>query len=274
MQMINYNYKSQLKVIAVTGGKGGTGKTNVAINLASMLGSYKQNVILLDADFGLANVDMLLGFSPQKTLSDVIAGSASLDEVLVRGPNNIRILPSSRGNSQMANLSLQHISGLIHGMSDLEVPPNILIIDTAAGIQDAVIGLAIAATEILVVVCNDPASIADAYALIKLLHTRYKVNKFRILTNKVASKEESYELFAKLTKVVDKFLTASLDNAGFIPYDKMLEKAVRKQQAVIEAYPHSKSGISFGHLAKSVLNWPLRYEHSGGLSFDMEIAGN
>jgi flagellar biosynthesis protein FlhG len=247
---------SPMKVIAVTGGKGGIGKSNVAINLACALSTMQQKVMLLDADFGLANVDLLLGLQPQYSLHDVIYNALPLHEVIVQGPFGVSVIPSCRGISEMADLPLAAIQTLI------------LVIDTAAGIHQSVISLAISASEVLIVLCNDPASIADSYALIKLLNHQFAIRKFRIVTNKVRSIEESQELFAKLTKVTDRFLDVSLYCCGAIPDDRLLEKAVRKNQAVLQAYPSAKSSIEFAQLARTALKWPMPQAIHSGLSFD------
>jgi flagellar biosynthesis protein FlhG len=259
---------SPMKVIAVTGGKGGIGKSNVAINLACALSTMQQKVMLLDADFGLANVDLLLGLQPQYSLHDVIYNALPLHEVIVQGPFGVSVIPSCRGISEMADLPLAAIQTLIHSIANLADRPNILVIDTAAGIHQSVISLAISASEVLIVLCNDPASIADSYALIKLLNHQFAIRKFRIVTNKVRSIEESQELFAKLTKVTDRFLDVSLYCCGAIPDDRLLEKAVRKNQAVLQAYPSAKSSIEFAQRARTALKWPMPQAIHSGLSFD------
>ena len=158
-----------VKVIAVTGGKGGVGKTNVAANLGLCLATQGREVMLLDADFGLANVDVLLGLHPRFNLSHVLRGECNLEDVIVTGPRGLQVVPAASGVRQMAELSVGEHAGLIRAFSDLYHNLDVLIIDTAAGISDSVMTFSHAAHHVLVVVCDEPASITDAYALIKVL---------------------------------------------------------------------------------------------------------
>ncbi len=256
-----------MKVIVVTGGKGGIGKTNIAVNLALSLTKMHQEVLLFDADFALANVDLILNMQPKLSVYDVLFGGMTLNHVIQESKYGFLVLPSIRGNFDMSNLSTQSMQGLIHNIADLPTKPNVLVIDTAAGINHAVVSLALSATEILIVVCNEPASIADSYALIKLLNQQYGVKKFRVVTNKTHSDSESSELFAKLTRVTDKFLDVSMYHAGSIFDDRCMEKAVQKREPVVAAYPNAKSSVQINDLAKQVISWPMPHKINSGLSF-------
>jgi flagellar biosynthesis protein FlhG len=265
--MISSVNKNCSKVIAVTGGKGGIGKTSIAVNLSIALAHYSQKVMLLDADLGLANVDVLLNLQPKKNLQHVLANLCSLDEVIISGPRNISIVPACSGNLHMAKCGFNEVSGLMQLFSQLEFTPNILVIDTSAGITENVIGLSCASDEVIIILCNEPPAITDAYALIKVLNTEYKIHKFRIITNKVNSIGESQELFAKLTRVTDKFLNVGLLLTGHIPEDKFMGRAVCRQRAVIECYPHSASSKAIFDIARKVISWPQRSRLSGGINF-------
>ena len=188
-----------VQVIAVTGGKGGVGKTNVSVNLALALADLGRRVMLMDADLGLANIDVLLGLSAKKTLADVITGECDLRDVLIQGPGGIRIVPAASGAQMMVQLSAAQHAGLIQAFSDISDNLDVLVVDTAAGIGDSVVSFVRAAQEVIVVVCDEPTSITSAYALIKLLNRDFGMNRFRILANMTHSPQEGRNLFAKLS---------------------------------------------------------------------------
>ncbi|HMU90132.1 MAG: MinD/ParA family protein [Pseudomonadales bacterium] len=259
-----------VQVIAVTGGKGGVGKTNVSVNLSLALADLGRRVALLDADLGLANVDILLGLTPKKNLANVINGECGLKEVMLDGPNGIRIFPASSGTQKMVGLDPREHLGLIHAFSELDDELDLMVIDTAAGISDSVVSFVRASQEVLVVVCDEPTSIADAYGLIKVLNRDHGLSRFRILPNMVKSPQEASQIFAKLTKVTDRFLDASLQLCGFIPYDDFLRKAVKRQRALYELYPGAMASKAFQELAKKVIAWPVPKTPSGHLQFFVE----
>ncbi len=261
---------SPVRVIAVTSGKGGVGKTNVSVNLAVALSRAGNDVLLMDADLGLANVDVMLGLHPEYNLQHVIEGSRTLDEILVEGPGGIQIVPASSGTQRMAELSPAEHGGMIRAFSQLSTHTDVLLVDTAAGISDTVVSFSRAAQELVVVVCDEPTSITDAYALIKLLSRDYGVNRFRVVANMVGSLNEGRELFLKLTKVTDRFLDVMLDFVGAVPFDPYVRQAVRKQSAVMEAYPSCPASQAFTKIAQQVLKWPITGSTSGQLGFFVE----
>jgi flagellar biosynthesis protein FlhG len=259
-----------VQVIAVTGGKGGVGKTNVSVNLSIALADLGRRVMLMDADLSLANVDVLLGLKAKRTLADVVNGDCDLQDVLLAGPGGIRIVPASSGTQSMAQLSAMQHAGLIQAFSELSDNLDVLIIDTAAGISDGVISFVRAAQEVIMVVCDEPTSITDAYALIKLLNREYGMSRFRVLANMVHTPQEGNHLFAKLTKVTDRFLDVALQYIGAVPYDESVRKAVQKQRAVYEAFPRSKCAQAFKQIAQKVDSWPLPANPRGHLEFFVE----
>jgi len=259
-----------VRVIAVTGGKGGVGKTNVSVNLAVAWAELGKRVMLLDADLGLANVDVVLGMHPEFDLSHVLRGERTLDQVLLTGPAGIRVVPAASGVQKMAELSEVEHAGLIRAFSDVGSETDVLIVDTAAGISDVVISFSRAAQEVVVVVCDEPASITDAYALIKLLNREYGVERFRILSNMARSAQEGRELYNKMCRVTDRYLDVMLSYIGSIPYDDNLRKAVRSQKPVVLAFPRSRSAQTFKNLAKKADNWPVPEGVSGHLQFFVE----
>jgi len=262
--------KKPVQVIAVCSGKGGVGKTNVSVNLSLALVAAGQNVLLLDADLGLANVDLLLGLRAEYNLSHVISAERTLEEVVVKGPEGLNIIPAASGMQMMSELNSAQHTGLIRAFSDLSMPIDVLVIDTAAGISDSVVSFVKASNEVVVVVCNEPTSLTDAYALIKVMSEDHAVHKFNILANSVRDPQEGMKLFKKLTRVTDYYLDVTLNFMGAVPYDEYLVKAVKKQQAVMQSYPQSPSSIAFRKLAKTALSWPLPKSASGNLEFFVE----
>ncbi|GGX50818.1 MinD/ParA family protein [Saccharospirillum salsuginis] len=259
-----------IQVLAVTGGKGGVGKSNVSVNVAVALAEQGKRVVLLDADLGLANIDVLLGISSGKNIADVLAGEAELRDIMVPGPGGIKVIPASSGTQQMANLGEREHAGIIGAFSELGDQMDVLIVDTAAGISRTVTNFVRAAQETLIVVTDEPTSVTDAYALIKVLNRDCKMDRFRVLANMVRTPKEGQNLFNKLVKVTDRFLDVTLQYVGSVPMDESVRKAVQRQKAVIEAYPRSKAAIAYRSLAQKVATWPLPQSPRGNLEFFVE----
>lgn len=259
-----------IKVIAVTGGKGGVGKTNLSVNLSIALAERRRRVVLMDADLGLANVDVLLGLKAKYTLADVLDGSMGLKDILLNGPAGIKVVPASSGIQQMSSLSPQEHAGLIHAFSDLSDQMDVLVVDTAAGISDTVVSFVRAAQEVIVVVCDEPSSITDAYALIKLLNAEHGIFRFRIVANMTRSTQEGINLFAKLNNVCDKFLDASLQYIGNIPFDETVRKAIQRRRPVLEFSPRCKAAMAIRAVAEKVDEWPVQSAPRGHLEFFIE----
>ncbi|WP_273020873.1 MinD/ParA family protein [Rheinheimera sp.] len=262
--------KQMVKVISVTGGKGGVGKTNVTLNLAMSLAQLGKRVLVLDADLGLANCDVMLGLRVEKNLSHVLAGEAELDDVIIDGPFGIKIIPATSGSQNMTELAPAEHAGLIRAFSELQTPVDVLLVDTAAGISDMVLSFSRASQDVMVVVCDEPSSITDAYALMKILSRDHGVEKFKIVANMVRSLKEGQELFAKLTRVTDRFLDVSLELVATIPYDENVRKAARKQKAFVEAFPKTPASMAVKSLALKAAKWPLPDTASGHLEFFLE----
>jgi len=259
-----------VQVIAVSGGKGGVGKSNVAVNLGIALSQMGRRVVLLDADLGLGNIDVLLGITANRNIQDVISGECDLRDVLVNGPIGIKIVPASSGTQKMTQLSTLEHAGLINAFSELGDQIDVLIVDTAAGISESVVSFLRASQELLLVVCDEPTSITDAYALIKLMNRDYGTNRFRILANQVRNEQEGRHLFEKLTRVTERFLDVALQYVGIVPYDEAVKKAVQRQKAVLDAYPRAKASLAIKALAEKVDNWPLPSSPRGHLEFFVE----
>ena len=259
-----------VQVIAVTGGKGGVGKTSVSVNLASAFASTGKRVMLLDGDLGLANVDVFLGLSPRHTMAHVLSGQRTLEEVIVQSPDGIQVVPGASGVADMANLSVAAHLSLVQAFSTLSNRVDVMIVDTAAGISHSVLQFTQAAQHVLVVVCDEPASMTDAYALIKVLSRQHGIDRFRVLANMVRSPGEGEQLFEKLQRVTSKFLDVTLEHIGEIPEDPYLKRAIREQRPVLSAFPASPAARAFKKLALKADKWPVPEGPRGNLEFFVE----
>jgi flagellar biosynthesis protein FlhG len=264
------NATRPVKVIAVTGGKGGVGKTTVAVNLAVSLAAQGRHVMLLDADLGLANVDVLLGLHTRFHLGHVLQGECLLEDAIVTGPHSLQIVPAASGIKRMANLSAAEHAGIIRAFSDLYHRVEILVVDTAAGLHESVTTFSQAAHHVAVVMCDEPASITDAYALIKVLSREHGVQRFQIVANQTRRSGEGADLFRKISKVCDRFLDVGLEFAGCIPFDDYLRRAVQRQTAVVDAYPACISSIALKNLALQADKWSVPQAARGHLEFFIE----
>ena len=266
MKTFSYN-RSISKVIAVTSGKGGVGKTNIAINLAMMMAEMDNEVTLLDADLGLANIDVMLNLRPLRNLEHVIKGEADLKDIIVKGPNNIHIIPAASGVKMMSSLTPRQHMALVHAFDDLAQATDVMIIDTSAGISDSVVQFCTAANEVMIVVCNEPASITDAYAMIKVLHQDYQIKRFRIVVNMVSNEAEGQEVFQRLLKVSERYLDVNLHLIGTVLFDPDVSRAARSQKPVTSAFPGCPASRSFKKLAEAADKLPRREFATGRLEF-------
>lgn len=259
-----------VKVIAIASGKGGVGKTNVAINLSVGLARLGRSALLLDADLGLANVDVLLGLQPAANIAEVLEGQLDLEDILIEGPAGLKILPAASGVSQLAELQPRQYAGLIDAFAGLPLPVDVMVVDTASGISSGVTSFCQAAHEVVVVVCDEPGSITDAYALIKVMSRERGVRRFQILCNSVQNAAHGETLFRTLLRACDKFLDVALTYYGMVPEDQALRRAVRRQQAVVECFPGSPSGRALKELALRADKWVVPSELNGQPAFFLE----
>jgi len=242
--------ESVVRVMAISSGKGGVGKSNVVVNLAIAFGRLGKRVLIMDADLGLANVDIIMGLSPKYHIGHVLDGSRQLEEVLVRGPANVLVMPASSGVQQLTHLTDEQKLVFLEILDGLEAEIDILLIDTGAGISDSVLYFNVAAQEKIVVVTSEPTSLTDAYALIKVLYTRHGERHFKILTNNVKDDHAGKNIFSQISKVADQFLDGlSLDYLGNIPSDPNVPRAVIQQRPLLEAFPQSPASKAFTNLA-------------------------
>lgn len=268
--MSHMKNKKPVRVIAIASGKGGVGKTNLSVNLGISFCKLGQKVALLDADMGLANVDILLGLHPNYNLTHVLSGEKSIDDIVVEGPSGLKVIPASSGVQHMAEMGTMEQAGIINAFSEFQEDIDLLLVDTAAGIHGGVVNFARACQEVIVVVCDEPTSLTDAYALIKLLNRDHGLNRFHVVTNMVESLQHGQALYQKLCKVTDQYLEVALYFTGAVPFDKTLRKSVQKQQAVVESSPNSQVSIAIKHLAKKINSWPVQRGAAGYLEFFVE----
>jgi flagellar biosynthesis protein FlhG len=234
-------HKHNIRVISITSGKGGVGKTNITANLAYTLAGMKKRTLVIDADCGLANIDLILGLTPVYNLHHVLKGEKSLRETIIDGPGGIKILPSSSGIQEMSALSMNQKLALQDEFKVLQSPPEFVLIDTSAGITENVMYFNMVAREIIVVVTPEPTSLTDAYALIKILYQRHAKKRFRLLVNMVKSPDEAKEVYLRLAQATNHFLQLAIEHLGYIVYDENMSKAVKKQKLLAELYPDSPS---------------------------------
>jgi flagellar biosynthesis protein FlhG len=246
-----------LRVIAVTSGKGGVGKTNLVLNLGLALSRMQRRVFLLDADLGLANVDVLLGLSPRYTLEHVLNGQRDIMDIVLEGPAGMRILPSGSGISELAELGRDQQMRLFRELSRIGDGVDYLFIDTGAGISSNVLRFNASANEVIVVANPEPTSITDAYALMKLLSIKYHIREFGLIANSVASDAEGAGVFDRLNRVCGQFLQVRLSYLGSVPFDKHVREAVRRQQALLDAFPQAPAAKSIARIAAELDRTPL-----------------
>lgn len=246
------------RVIAVTSGKGGVGKSNTAINLAIQFRKMDQRVIILDADFGLANIEVMFGTVPKHNLSDLIYQGKNIKEIITWGPMEVGFISGGSGIAGLSNLSRDYLNCIIRNLSELDTIADVIIVDTGAGISDAVLEFLVASGEVLLVTTPEPTSITDSYSLLKALnrHPRYsrELTEVKVITNKVAGEEEGKALFDKLDVVVSRYLKLPLTYLGAVPQDERLSKAVMQQMPVSIEHPQSKSALAYEEMAAKLMD--------------------
>lgn len=259
------------RVVAVSSGKGGVGKTNFVANLALFYASLNKKVLVLDADLGLSNIDVLFGIAPKYNLKHVLFGEKKIKDIIVNGPLGIMILPASSGIRELTGLSEEKRLKLVAELDHFDMPFDVFLIDTGAGISDNVLFFCSAAQETVVIVTPEPTSIADAYALIKVLSRDFGERHFRVLVNTARSEKEAFDTFRKLAIVADKFLNLSIDYLGYLPYDQHVKDAIIAQKGYIAMYPNSTFTKKLAAIGKKVLDNPLN-DVKGNVQFFLRKA--
>ncbi len=245
--------RSVARVITVTSGKGGVGKSSVSVNLAIALSRNGNRVIILDADFGLANVEVMLGIRPQYNLADLMFRGKCLSDIITTGPENIGFISGGSGIQELTNLTRDQIVYLIQKLVELDEKADVIIVDTGAGISDSVLEFVAASSEVLLIATPEPTSITDAYALLKTLNRKKDISLedtvIKMVANRIDSYEDGKELYDKLSLVVSKFLNLKLEYLGALPHDPNVSKAVMKQKPAILAYPDSHFSLAISDIA-------------------------
>jgi flagellar biosynthesis protein FlhG len=245
------------RIITISSGKGGVGKTNIVANLGYALCRFGKRVLILDADLGLGNLDVLLGLTPEYNLSHVIRGEKTLSDIVVPGPGRLRILPAASGIQEMTALTLKERYEVFRQLNDFMRDFDIMLIDTAAGISSNVLYFNINADEVIVVAAPEPTSITDAYALMKVLSVKYGSDHFKLVVNSVASEQEADEVYRQISLVADRFLNIKIEFYGGIALDENVKKGVRQQKVVSELAPLSKASRNFSTLARKIAATPF-----------------
>ncbi len=261
--------RDPVQVVAVTGGKGGVGKSTLSINLAVASAAVDRRVVLLDGDLGLANADVLLGITPRYTLADLVAGQRGIDEVVTPVRPGLGIVAGSSGLLPLAELDEAGHVGIVRAVSDIATDLDLLLVDTAAGISPGVVRLTQAAQHVIVVVCDDPASVTDAYAVIKILNRQHGLRHLRVVTNMTEAPQHGARLFEALRRVTERFLDVTLEHCADIPDDELLRRAVREQKPVVEAFPGSPAALAIRRLAGILGSWSVP-EGRGNIGFFAE----
>lgn len=270
--------KNPTRVVSFTSGKGGVGKTHTVINLALALQRLGRKVLVLDADFGLANVDVMLGLQPRGTIFDVLNGTLQLEEIIIDGPDGMSIIPSSSGVQAMCNLSAEKRLTLMRAIEDLSYEFDYLLIDTPAGIGEEVTYWTSSANEIVCVITSEPTSLTDAYALVKVLALRHGESEINIVANNVPDIDEARLAFHKLERAVARFLhspgkgtkkggSVRLNYLGLIPTDVSTSQAVKQQRALLEQFPASPAGRAISALARRIDHDFQEFRVKGGMQF-------
>ena len=259
----------RLRVISVTSGKGGVGKSNVVINLGLALARQGLKVLLIDADLGLANLDVLLGLTPKFTMHDLLSLKRNLHEVMVEGPEGVKILPASSGIPELAELDEHQKIFLLNELDNYSENLDVVLIDTGAGISRNVLFFTVAAMERIVVANNEPTSITDAYALMKVLVTQHGETRFKLLVNGLTKPEDGRLVYRALLRVTERFLgrEVSLEYLGVIPHDEAIPKAVLKQQPALSLFPKSRVSRCFTRLAQDLWESPPPEILGGAVKF-------
>jgi len=254
-------------VLSITSGKGGVGKTAVVANLAVSLAKAGKKVLILDADLGLANIDVVFGLTPTYNLNHFFAGQQDLQSVMVDGPHGIKILPAGSGVQNFIRLDTGHKMRLLDGLDSMHNSFDYVLIDTEAGISENVTYFNTAAQEIIVVTTPEPTAITDAYALMKLLSNEFHEKHFNLVVNMVQNENDALDVYRKLTMVSNRYLDISIDFLGSIPADKQMNDAIRKQRVIADLYPASKVAGAFSGLAERITSETTAAEPKGNIQF-------
>ena len=263
------------RVITVTSGKGGVGKSNTSINLAIQFRKMGQRVIILDADFGLANIEIMFGTVPKHNLYDLIHQGKNIKDIITWGAGNVGFISGGSGIVGMSNLSREQLNYIIQNLAQLDAIADVIIIDTGAGISDAVLEFLVASGEIILVTTPEPTSITDSYSLLKALnqHPRFskETSQIKVMANRVNKISEGTALFDKLEMVSNRYLKLQLSYLGAVPWDRQLSEAVMQQKPVSLSYPNAKAAIAYEEIASKLMGEDKTMKKRGMAAFFSHI---
>lgn len=254
------------RIVTVSSGKGGVGKTNFVTNIALILRNMQKKVLLMDADVGLSNIDIMFGIAPKYNIKHLLSGEKSIKDIIVKTSEGIDIIPASSGIRELTQLTSIHKMKIIEELESIDNDYDIFLIDTGAGISDNVTFFCSAAHDNIVIVTPEPTSIADAYALIKVIYKEYEERNFRIVVNNTKNHKEAKETFRKLSMVAERFLGITLDWLGDLPYDEKIKEAVIAQKPYITLYPTSDFSKKLIEIAKQLFKKDVNLL-KGGMQF-------
>lgn len=240
-------------LVAITSGKGGVGKTTLAVNLAVDFNAKGRKTLLVDGDLGLANVDIMFGIKPKSTFENLISGESSISDIITKGPGGIHLLPASSGIAELANLDAEQQMHVLHQLETLENRYDVILIDTAAGIGSSVLHFAASAQYVLVVVNQEPTSLADSYALIKVLRQKHNVQRFQLVVNSADSEKAALRVYQTLSDVADNFIDVVIDYLGYIPRDENVRRSIRSQRPFVEMFPSSVCSVALHGLTEALM---------------------
>lgn len=266
------------RVMSFTSGKGGVGKTSMVVNLGCALSDLGKRVLILDADLGLANVDVLLGIAPKSTLNDVVAGRRHLREVIVEGPGGLTIIPAASGVETICRLDAEAREIIMTQVEELAAGYDYLLIDTSAGISSEVMYFNSASSEVVCVINPEPTSLTDAYALIKVLNQNYGEKEIRVIANNVSSEAEGQKIFSRLEKAVARFLHIDLVYMGHVPSDPLIRESIQEQRPLVKIFPSSQAGLALSRIAGEIDAEFPNFRVKGGMQFFfkqiLEVSGS
>ncbi|MEE2755917.1 MAG: MinD/ParA family protein [Myxococcota bacterium] len=252
---------------SITSGKGGVGKTSLVCNMARQFGEIGKKVLLIDADLGLANVDIVMGLSPKANLSDLLSGAADLESLLIPASENVTVLPASSGVQEMSYLTDDQVLKFMEAVNELTQQFDVVLVDTGAGIGRNVLHFNAAAQDVLLIATPEPTSITDAYALVKVLNQEKLIKKFRLIVNRAESKADALKVYRALTNVADRFLDVAIEFLGYVPNDPMVSKAVIGRKLLLDAAPDSDASLGIKRLVESLDNDPPIDTPTGNMQF-------
>lgn len=267
----NKNLTNQTRVIAVTSGKGGVGKTNFSVNMGIALAKLGAKPLLVDADLGLANVDVIMGVLPPYNLGHVILGEKKITDVMINGPAGLRVIASGSGVYKLANLSEKSLEQCLLELNEIEKYADIMIIDTGAGLSKNVLKFVLAAGEVVVITTPEPTAITDAYGLIKVVASSDPNTLIWLVVNMVKNDSEGSQVVDRLSTVSKRFLGVDILPLGYIPYDPIIPRAVKEQQPFIISHPRSMAGQSVDQIARNLLSNGMENLHHSTGFFDRLI---